>query len=145
MKQKKLLSKTDVITNSSSETYVIRKDAESEFPCDNYSWGSENVFSLETIKEGTWEVERSEYLDILENLGVSGDLIYPEGVDRSFFDQADQDDTKKEWSDFVSVNSEVFSVLLDYGLVYGPEDHYEDYEDDWSAFRKLSVYTWPRG
>lgn len=139
----KIRSITDVVTNSSNETYVIRRDLESQFPDCDWDWGDSLDYLRIRDSKGSPGFSRQELVDML-SYGLNQVLI---GLEEDYYIWKNSKWTEDQdlWRIFADVNKAAFLKLSEYSIVYGPEDGYEGYEEDWEEFRDLSIHTLPRG
>lgn len=121
---------TDVITNSSSETFIYRRSKIPE--------GEEGqFFDWESILEG-WctNLSRDEMIIVLvvglgETLGSS-----PFRVGEWDTTETDPEEVDKLWKEFVLQNEASFRKLLDLAYVEGEEDNCFSTTEEWEAYRE---------
>ena len=123
-------SVSDVITNSSSEAFVIKKK-DSDRIKEKYS-------AYEDCIEDTIIGDIS---NIIENLEWDSDiLIDAAGISEKFNSNWDVEDLKTGWTDFVIRHEEEFSKLSDC-VILDIEDHFVDYELAYDDAREVSLAT----
>ena len=122
-------SVSDVITNSSSEAFVIKKE------------DSDRIKEKYSAYEGC--VEDTIIGDIsnrIENLEWDSDILIDAAGISEKFNHWDEEDPKTGWTDFVIRHEEEFSKLSDC-VILDIEDHFVDYELAYDDAREVSLAT----
>ena len=127
----KIKSITDVITNSSNETFIIK--------------GKGELYSFDQIRKGyTGGIDRDDWVSLIQEflhiplkdnplplVNYRGNYIsYGPWQNLYYHGSWSREEIDKLWEDFVDANKEAFMRASEYGYVSGPYDHdYEDYYD----------------
>ena len=120
-------SVSDVITNSSSEAFVIKKE-DSDRIKEKYS-------AYEDCIEDTIIGDIS---NMIENLEWDSDILIDAAGISEKFNHWDEEDPKTAWTDFVIRHEEEFSKLSDC-VILDIEDHFVDYELAYDDAREVSL------
>lgn len=119
----KIRSITDVVTNSSSEVFILQKD-------DAYSLGRDYPFvdvygmTLDSIKRNPW------FSDLYSWAAKTIDESIP---------YVDENMDTDEWKKLVEEHKEAFETLASEYMVVDIEDHYEEWEDATDEARSESI------
>ena len=110
-------SVSDVITNSSSEAFVIKKE-DSDRIKKEYSAYDDCIH--DTII--------GDISNIIENLEWESDILTDAaGISEQFDPDWEVEDREAEWTNFVIKHEEEFSKLSEY-VILDVEDHFADYD-----------------
>lgn len=123
---------TDVITNSSNETFIFKKGRVPEGE-------TAQEFEWESIRKG-WctNLSRDEMIIVLV-VGLNETLVEnpfeKQSWDNACYKGWWEDELEELWRDFVDKNESAFKKLLDLVYVAGKEDN-EYTEGDWDSYCK---------
>lgn len=129
----KIKSITDVITNSSNETFIIK--------------GQGELYSFDQIRNGyTFGIDRDEWVLLIQEflhiplkdnplplVNYKGEYTsHGPWRDLSYHGWSHKD-SQELWANFVDANREAFMKASEYGYVSGPYDHDMDDYDEWCS------------
>lgn len=119
----KIKSITDVVTNSSSEVFILQKDAAYSLKRD-YPFIDISEMTLDSIKWNSW------FSDLYSRAAKTIDESVP---------YVDENTNTDEWEKFIKEHRAAFETLVKEYLEVEIEDHYEEWEDATDEARSDSV------
>lgn len=119
----KIKSITDVVTNSSSEVFILQKDDAYNLEKD-YPFVDVYEMTLKSIKDNTW------FSDLYSWAAKTIDESIP---------YVDENIDTDEWERLVEEHREAFETLSSEYMEVDIEDHYEEWEDATDEARSNSI------
>lgn len=119
----RIKSITDVVTNSSSEVFILQKDDAHSLERD-YPFVNIYEITLDSIKGNSW------YSDLYSWAAKTIDESIP---------YVDENIDTNEWKELVEKHKKAFETLANEYMEVDIEDHYEEWEDATDEARSDSI------